>query len=183
MDAGNDSIRRPVVVGVSPRQPESVLLAAADFAVRLNAELVCAWADAERYRVEDNPDGSAVSLPFDPDLPELGEEEFDPGLAEQIEKTLSALSLRWSVRALAGEPAHALARLAETLDAQLIVVGTRNATLRAEVKEFFAGSIAVHLVHRQHRPVLVVPLAPVMQGGKLPWEHTPNNHPETNGGH
>jgi nucleotide-binding universal stress UspA family protein len=52
----------------------------------------------------------------------------------------------------------------------LIVVGTRHPGVRAGAREFFGGSVAVHLAHRQHRPVLVIPLAPTPHGTKLPWE-------------
>jgi hypothetical protein len=38
------------------------------------------------------------------------------------------------------------------------------------VREFFAGSVALHLSHRQARPVVVVPLAPVSRAQALPWE-------------
>ena len=61
----------------------------------------------------------------------------------------------------------------EELDARYIVVGTREAGLRGSVREFFNGSVAVHLAHRQHRPVIVVPLAPIEGGEKLPWEDPP----------
>jgi hypothetical protein len=38
------------------------------------------------------------------------------------------------------------------------------------MREFFAGSVAVHLAHRQTRPVVVIPTSPVPQGAALPWE-------------
>ncbi|MEO6827610.1 MAG: universal stress protein [Microbacteriaceae bacterium] len=159
-----------VVVGVIPGQPELVLRRAAEFAADLGARLVCASVDASRYSVQENIDGSVTSLPFDPDLPELGEVEFDPGLADHIRQTLAGSPVPWSLRALAGDPARALARLAETLDARLIVVGTREAGVRAGLHKFFTGSVGIHLAHRQHRPVLIVPLAPVGHTGQLPWE-------------
>lgn len=161
---------QPVIVGVTSKQPESVLITAAEFAGRLGTELICASVDPGRYLVNDNIDGFVTALPFDPDLPELGEEVFDSGLVERIGIVLRGRPVTWSVRALAGEPARALSHLADTLDAQLIVIGTREPGFRAEIKEFLAGSIAVHLAHRQHRPVLVVPLAPVTDDGALPWE-------------
>jgi hypothetical protein len=52
----------------------------------------------------------------------------------------------------------------------MIVVGSREAGLRGSVREFFAGSVALHLSHRQARPVVVVPLAPVSRAQALPWE-------------
>lgn len=160
----------PVIVGVTLGQSESVLHGAAGFAQDLQADLVCAWVDTGRYLVEEQVDGSVTSLPFDSDLPELGEEEFDPELASHIQKVLGSGPLRWTARALAGDPARALAHLANTLNARLIVVGSKETGMRAGIQEFFTGSVAVHLAHRQHRPVLIIPVAPVKHEGDLPWE-------------
>jgi nucleotide-binding universal stress UspA family protein len=161
--------RKTVVVGVVPHQSDVVLLRAADFAAALGADLVCAGVDRARYTVGENTDGSTVTLPFDPDLPELGDEEFDAGIQRHIEEVLRGKAVRWSVRALAGEPVRALAQLADTLDAEMIVVGTRDGA-RSSIQEFFGGSLAVHLAHRQKRPVMVVPVSPTPRGEKLPWE-------------
>ena len=157
-----------VVVGVTLHQPEQILEAAVRFAAAFDAELVCAHVDVARYPTGENPDGSVDSLPFDPDLSDLGAPIFDPTLARQIEAVLGSGTVRWSLRALAGDPALALSRLADSLGAVAIVVGTRRR--RAGIQEFFAGSIAMHLAHRQHRPVIVVPLSPVDRDADLPWE-------------
>jgi nucleotide-binding universal stress UspA family protein len=71
---------------------------------------------------------------------------------------------------LVGNPAQALGDLADTLNASMIVVGTREATLRASLQEFINGSVAAQLAHRQHRPVVVIPLAPVPSDQPLPWD-------------
>ncbi|HWU48181.1 MAG TPA: universal stress protein [Humibacter sp.] len=161
---------RVILVGVEGGRPDTVLLSAAELARDLGCELVCAHVDLGRYTVEENPDGSVHSLPIDPDLPELDDDGFDPQLAAQIERVLAPTGVRWSVRSLAGEPARALAHLANSLNARLIVVGTHEAGVRRGMREFFRSSVAVHLAHRQHRPVLVIPLSPVTDGGALPWE-------------
>ncbi|WP_346233681.1 universal stress protein [Parafrigoribacterium mesophilum] len=160
---------KSVVVGVVPHQSDAVLLRAADFAAALGAELVCVGVDRSRYTVGENPDGSPVTLPFDPDLPELGDAEFDAALQGHIEELLRDKAVRWSVHAVAGEPVRALAQLADTLDAEMIVVGTRDGA-RSSIQEFFGGSLAVHLAHRQKRPVMVIPVSPTPRGEKLPWE-------------
>ena len=160
---------KTVIVGVAPHQSDAVLLRAAEFATALGAELVCAVVDRTRYMVSESVDGSIVALPFDPDLPELGGEEFDEQLARHIEDVLRGKPVRWSLRAIAGEPVRALARLADTLDAEMIVVGTRDG-VRSSIQEFFGGSLAVHLAHRQRRPVMVIPVSPTPPGEKLPWE-------------
>jgi nucleotide-binding universal stress UspA family protein len=158
-----------VVVGVFPGQPDRVVREAAVFAARFHAELVCAQVEQNRYLVLELPDGTISSLPFDPDLPELQEATFDPELEAHLAEVLPT-STNWSTRALAGEPAEALGNLADTLHAAMIVVGTRRRGMRSGVGEFFAGSVAVHLAHRQRRPVVVVPLTPVAPDSALPWE-------------
>ena len=52
----------------------------------------------------------------------------------------------------------------------MIIVGSRRGGLRVSMHEFFGGSVAAHLAHRQSRPVVVIPLSPVPAGGRLPWE-------------
>lgn len=159
--------RRPIVVGVIPGQPAAVVAEAAIFAEHFDAELVCAFVDGSRYPVRELPDGTVVSMPIDPDSAESDVEEVDPGLRAAIGATLRGREVRWSLRALAGGAAHELARLAEDLDAAMIVVGTREAGLRGSLHSFFNGSVAVQLAHHQHRPIVVVPLDPVT--GNLPW--------------
>lgn len=161
---------RSIVVGVVATQPDSVVETAARFAEMFSAELVCASVDITRYTVEERADGTVSAFPIDPDQAEVVEEEFDPALRARLRHLLDPRGVRWSTRALAGEPARELARLADHLDAECIVVGTRHAGFRSGAREFFTGSVAVHLAHRQHRPVLVVPLEPTPHGHALPWE-------------
>ncbi|MHB1172585.1 MAG: universal stress protein, partial [Lacisediminihabitans sp.] len=105
------SAEGPVVVGVLPHQPDSVVITAAAFARRFGTSLICANVNSSRYTVEERPDGTVVSLPFDPDIPELREEIFDRDLGARIALVLDPLGVDWSSRALAGEPARALAHL------------------------------------------------------------------------
>lgn len=158
-----------IVVGVVPGQPAAVVSAAARFARHFDADLVCASVDAVRYPVDVLPDGSVVSLANDPDLGEELVERFDPDLHAAIASVLEGSGVAWSARALAGTPAQELARLADQLDAEMIVVGTREPGFRSSLHEFFNGSVAVQLAHRQPRPVVVVPLAPVGDHGDPPW--------------
>lgn len=158
-----------VVVGVVPANVERVVAEAAIFAQAFRAELVFAAVDERRYVVDENPDGSIESAPIDPDA---GDEPtgFDAELRQRIEDGLGATAAPWRTVQLAGEPADALSRLAETTDARLIIVGTRNPGFRGTVREFLSGSVATHLAHRQRRPILVVPLSPSAAG--LPWQGT-----------
>ncbi|KGJ72528.1 hypothetical protein GY21_14650 [Cryobacterium roopkundense] len=159
-----------VIVGVVPGQPNAVVLQAATFAQRFNAELVCASVDVNRYMIFDLGDGSMTTFPIDPDLVHPEEPGFDPALLAHLTDLLTDVDVVWSTSSLAGDPALALGGLADTLGAAMIVIGTREATVRASLGEFFNGSVAVHLAHRQHRPVVVIPLAPVPLDEPLPWE-------------
>lgn len=159
-----------VVVGVLPGQPADVVAAAATFAEHFGAHLVCASVDASHYTIDRRPDGTVVAMPVDSDLADDVVEEFDPDLAATIAEVLRGRAVQWSTRALAGGPARELAVLAEELHAAMIVVGTHEAGLRGSLHSFFNGSVAVQLAHRQHRPVVVVPLDPVGTDGELPWQ-------------
>ncbi|UUT36319.1 universal stress protein [Microbacterium elymi] len=170
MDDSEKGPRGGILVGVQPGLPDAVLHEAARLARDLHVDLVCAHVDLERYTVGEHLDGSVLTRSIDPDLPDEREGGFDSNLAAHIDEVLAGSGVAWVGRELAGDPGHALGRLAETVDARYIVVGTREATMRETLREFFQGSVASHLAHRQHRPVLVVPLRPVADGEPLPWE-------------
>lgn len=161
-------LQRSILVGVTARQPEIVIRVAARLARALDADLVCAHVDPSAYVVEEHADGSVESRPVDPDVQEWTGSRFDPALAERLERLAGAADVRLRMVELAGEVGRALDRLAEVLDAELIVVGSRSG-VRANLREYFGGSVAVHLAHRQPRPIMIVPLAAKPEG-LLPWE-------------
>lgn len=170
-----------IVVGVTPAQSETVLLEAAKLALRYQAVLVCAYSDVHSYTVEEHPDGSIISalipqggageigLAVDLAL-QPAEAHFDERLSDHITAVLAHQRVPLEFRQLAGDPAQALAQVARTLNAELIVVGSRRGGLRASIHEYLGRSIAVHLVHRQTRPVVVIPVSPNPHGSPLPWE-------------
>jgi nucleotide-binding universal stress UspA family protein len=167
--AENQAARR-ILVGVTYGQPDVVLRQAARFARTFDAALVCAHVDPGRYVVEELPDGTVASLPLDPDLPELKDTDFDQGLVAQVRAAVADDSIELSFRELAGDVAYALTRLADILDVEMIIVGSRRGGVRAGLKQFLTGSVAANLAHRQARPVVIVPVAPVAEGKPLPWE-------------
>lgn len=167
--AENQAARR-ILVGVTYGQPDVVLRHAARFAHTFDAALVCAHVDPGRYVVEELPDGSVASLPLDPDLPELKDTDFDQGLVAQVRAAIADDSIELSFRELAGDVAYALTRLADILNVEMIIVGSRRGGVRAGLKQFLTGSVAAHLAHRQSRPVVIIPVAPVAEGKPLPWE-------------
>lgn len=146
-----------VVVGVTELQSPQVVRTAAEFARRLDARLVCAWVDTSRHTLEVEPDGTITTVTLDADLgadrPLVIPEELD----RHLTALLSDTDLDWSTVALAGGVAHELGSLADELDAALMVVGTHEPSWRGSLRDFFLGSAAAQLTHRQYRPVLVVP--------------------------
>lgn len=160
---------RYIVVGVTPQQSPTVVQRAARFARQFEAVLVCAHVEAGNYVVKEHPDGSVESRPIDPDLPNWDDAVFDHALADRLRDLARDANVEVEFRELAGDVAHALARLAEVLNAEMIIVGSRRGGRRTSMQELLSGSIAVHLAHRQPRPLVVVPLSPVPQG-RLPWE-------------
>jgi nucleotide-binding universal stress UspA family protein len=168
----DDSAARSIVVGVTVRQPLTVLHHAVRFARQFNAVLVCANVDQTSYVVTEHPDGTIESLPIDPDALEEPTRTFDEELAGRIRAVADKAGVQVEFRQLAGDIAHALDRLADLRQAEMIMVGSRRRGVWSGLQEFFGGSVAAHLAHRQHRPVVVIPLTPVPAGGPLPWEDT-----------
>jgi nucleotide-binding universal stress UspA family protein len=152
-------ITGPVLMGVVPGQPLAVAHRAAELAYSLDVELMCAYVDVTSYLAEE-PDGRIEALPIDPDGIDDDIESISAAIKDRLQEAFDGTGIRWSFVTLAGEPARALGRVAESTDASVIVVGTRERGLGARLEELLVGSVAVHLTHRQHRPVLVVPLAP-----------------------
>ncbi|MDH2444481.1 universal stress protein [Amnibacterium sp. CER49] len=161
---------QPVVVaGVLPDQPLWVLQVAGDFARQFGARLVIVTVDANRFAMQALADGTMIAAPLDPDT-FSDEPDFPPEWLDQVGDLLDPISVPWEVRQLVGEPAGELMRVADEVDATLIVVGARHAGFRGALHNFFAGSVALRLAHRQYRPIVVVPIQPVAEGDRLPWE-------------
>jgi len=162
-----DRIAGPVVMGAVPGQPQAVALRAAELALSLGVPLICAYVDVTSYLADDpggrRPSDPSGARPIDPDGIDDDVEGIAAALKARLGETLEAGGVPWSFVALAGDPARALGRLAEASGASIIVVGTRERGLGARFEELLVGSVAVHLTHRQHRPVLVVPLAPQLR--------------------
>ncbi|MDQ0614225.1 nucleotide-binding universal stress UspA family protein [Microbacterium sp. W4I4] len=166
--AQNAALQKAVVVGMQPGQPPHVLAEAVRYAKLLNAPLVVVHVDVTRFVTFEDPDGYVHSAPIDLNL-DAGAAEF-----EDVQKSAAAAldkeDIAWTARQLVGDPALAIKQLADKLDAQLIVIGTRKQGLGESIREFFTGSVAARLAHRQHRPVLVIPQGePVPDDQKDVW--------------
>jgi nucleotide-binding universal stress UspA family protein len=161
----------PVVVGVVPGQHELVALTAVDWARAAGSPMVFfAFVDTARYVVQERSDGSVLHAPIDPDTADDAWHDTETVLRAQLTGVLRESTVSWELRYLAGRPDQALTHLARAVDAAVIVVGTRAPGGGAWVREFFEGSVAVHLAHHQHRPVLTVPLSVVdWKEIRAPW--------------
>ncbi|MBN7793710.1 universal stress protein [Microbacterium sp. 2216-1] len=153
--AQNAALQKAVIVGLQPGQPGHVLDEAVKYAKLLGSPLVVVHVDVTRFVTYEDPDGYVHSAPIDLNI-DSGIAEFEE-VQQAAEQLLKKADIVWTARQLVGDPALAIKQLAERLDAQLIVVGTRKRGLGESIREFFTGSVAARLAHRQHRSVLVVP--------------------------
>ncbi|MBS1906922.1 MAG: universal stress protein [Actinobacteria bacterium] len=161
-------LQKAVIVALRPGQPPRVLAEAMHYAGLLKAALVVVHVDVTRFVTFEDPDGMVHSAPIDLNI-DTGAEEFAE-LRREVEQVLSGSGLTWAARQLVGDPALAIKHLAGEVDAQLIVVGTRSRGIGESIREFFTGSVAARLSHRQSRPILVVPLEePIADDKKDPW--------------
>lgn len=156
-----------VIVGMQPGQSPRVLQEAIRYAKILSAPLVVVHVDVTRFVTYEDPDGYVHSAPIDINL-DAGAAEFTE-VQSAAEAVLAAESITWTARQLVGDPAVAIKHLANRIDAQLIVVGTRKRGLGETIREFFTGSVAARLAHRQHRPILVVPLEEPIEDAQDLW--------------
>ncbi|MBD8078400.1 universal stress protein [Cellulosimicrobium arenosum] len=166
----------PVVVGVHPDQDPLVVRTAASLAGAVGATLHLAFADTSRYVVEERADGSVVHASIDPDAAGDAWQDAHAALRAALGRALGEAGgdgggPPWTLHYLAGRPDRALTHLARAVDAAVIVVGTRAPGAGARLREVVEGSVAVHLAHHQHRPVLTVPLSVVdWKELRTPWE-------------
>lgn len=167
-----DFAGRPLVVGVVPDLPQLVALTALSLARAVSAPaLHFAYVDPTRYVVTERPDGSVVHAAIDPDDAGDTWQRTQTDIERQVATTLRGAEVPWQVHYLAGRPDRALTHLARAVDAAAIVVGTRAPGAAARMHELLEGSVAVHLAHHQHRPVLTVPLSVVdWKDLKAPWK-------------
>lgn len=147
----------PIVLGVDWRFSEHLVRTAADLADDLGQHLVCAFVDPASYLTEWEADGQRTALSLDPVINE--EAEFPSGqLLRRLESLLGDPGERWSFRVLNGDVAKALARLAESTDASLLIVGGAKPGIRSLLDRILEGSVSAALMGSQNRPVLIVPV-------------------------
>ncbi len=80
-----------------------------------------------------------------------------PRRATRIERTVAAISTTAPIeqRVEIGDAGHVICLLAEELEADVVIVGSRG---RGAIKRALMGSVSSHIVHNAPCPVLVVRL-------------------------
>src|SRR6478609_10115291 len=167
-DATTDaSLHGAVIAGVIPDQSPRVLKEAARYAKLLQVPLVVVHVDVTRFVTYEDPDGYVHSAPIDINIA-AGEGELVK-VQDAAASVLGDSGPDWTVRQLVGDPAMALKHFADEIDARLLVVGTRKRGFGESVREFFTGSVGARLAHRQHRPILIVPLGEPVPDDEEIW--------------
>ncbi|MDR7188418.1 nucleotide-binding universal stress UspA family protein [Microbacterium sp. BE35] len=167
-DATTDaSLHGAVIAGVIPDQSPRVLKEAARYAKLLQSPLVVVHVDVTRFVTYEDPDGYVHSAPIDINIA-AGEGELAK-VQDAAASVLGESGPDWTVRQLVGDPAMALKHFADEIDARLLVVGTRKRGFGESVREFFTGSVGARLAHRQHRPILIVPLGEPVPDDEEIW--------------
>nr|WP_306255213.1 universal stress protein [Ornithinimicrobium cryptoxanthini] len=151
---GPDTI---IVVGVDVDQRPDVVLEAAGVAARMGAGLVCAWVDSTQVVYGASLDGTRLITPLDPDLATGSSEVLKEQVHRQIADALAGVNVPWRLEQTVGDIASGLTEVAQQWDALMIAIGGRRPGFSGWMNEVIGGSIAGHLVHTQHRAVLVIP--------------------------
>ena len=148
-----------LVVGVLPHQSATVVHRAASLARAMGASLVCVWSDPARTLVGEEPDGTLITTPLDPDHVDTSEGDgvAETAVAAEVARNLQDEEIAWRFVYTVGEATHALARVAHEHDAWMIAVGSRRAGLGGWMNHLVGGSTAGRLAHTQPVPVTIVP--------------------------
>lgn len=165
-----DFAGHPLVVGVVAQQSPLVALTAVSLARATAASaLYFAHVDTSRYADVENADGTVRHLSIDPDIDDDLWPEREAALKGTVGEWMEGQDVPWHFRYLAGRPDRALTHLARAVDAAAFVVGT-HVGHHHRIADFVNGSVSMQLSHRQHRPVIVVPVSVVDWDERAPWE-------------
>jgi nucleotide-binding universal stress UspA family protein len=90
--------------------------------------------------------GAPVSVPHEPD-------EYDRASLDQAVEIAAEHGLEAKAELLVGDAAHAIVEYADSVDADLIVIGSRG---HGAIAGALLGSVSRRVLHEARRPVLVV---------------------------
>ena len=103
-----------------------------------------------------------------PDLLRIQELELEE-YVHAAQQKLQGTSIQVEGTLVFGAPAHEIIRLADTLHASCIVVGTEE---KSGLERLLLGSVAEAVIRKSDHPVIVVgPLAAAMAQQTIPWQH------------
>lgn len=146
----------PLIFGVPWNCPASLAATAAGLASALDLHLICAYVDPASYLVEWSPTAELLAESLDP---AVNEEAAYPAsmVHERLVSILGPSGAGWSFRVLNGAVSMALARLAQSTGASMLIVGGQRPGLLSRLGRILEGSVAEELSRIQYRPVVVVP--------------------------
>lgn len=143
-----------IVVGVDgSAHSEAALHWAVRMAKGMGAEVVAVFGIAPPMYV----DGGYMAPIPPPQLDPEWRTEIKKEFEQQWCKPLQDASIRYRTIMEDGRPASVIAKVAESVDADVIVVGRRG---RGGFAELVLGSVSHELVLHAKRPVLLIPNAP-----------------------
>ncbi len=146
----------PLVLGVPWAVPPVLVHAGAGLAAALGVHLVCAYVDPSSVLTEWEPRRTRTASSLDP---VVNDEALYPAgeVRARLTGMLGPQGTTWSFRELHGDISMALARLADSSGACLLMVGNGRAGLLAKLGRTMEGPVAHRLTRIQSRPVVVVP--------------------------
>ena len=151
----------PVVAGVFPGQRAAVVTEAAALARLIDRPLLCVYVAPDTFLTEWDRADVRVAASLHPTDIGAADGQAAMKLSAAITATLQsteALPQDWTLRILAGDPSRAIARVADEVDASLVVVGTHASGFGRAVEEWVSGSVAVHLSRALRCSIVVVPV-------------------------
>ena len=98
-------------------------------------------------------------FPVAPDSPDY-ENGFAAGLeSERLAacRILAPLTGNWSYDCVQDDPMHLLTSMAEHHNALMIIIGTPHRGFTSMFERISGESVSSHLMHRSHRPLLMIP--------------------------
>ena len=156
-----EQFQKAVIIGVVPQQARRVVRHGLRYARLHGVPVVFASVDAKVFVSYEDPDGYLQTAAINVRAVEQRQQSQEAvaaliPLIEAEQQGQEAIS--WTYCESSGDAASEIQSLAQALNATLIVLGTRKRGLGESLREFFLGSVAARLAHRQSVPVLVVPL-------------------------
>jgi Universal stress protein family len=146
----------PLILGVPWMAPPVLVHAGAELAAALEVHLVCAYVDPSSVLTEWETPRTRTASSLDP---VVNDEALYPAAEVRARLTgiLGPQGSAWSFRELHGDISSALARLAGSAGACMLMVGNGRAGILAKLGRTLEGAVADRLIRMQDRPVVVVP--------------------------